>query len=444
MISTALSLPGGRFVVPGNRWDLVPETAPARQPDVSVIIPYYQSRPQLDLVLEALRLQDYPAERFEVIVADDGSPDPLILNSGPAGGSRIKVVRQPDQGFRAAAARNLGARVADGELLCFLDQDTVPEPDYLSRLTRLPALLPDALVVGRRRHADLRGWTPARLGAWLSGTGEPPQQFPAPAWLDDAYRGSGNLLDCDERSYRFIISAVMACSAGLFHELGGFDESFTSYGGEDWELAFRAWNAGAVLAHEPRAVAWHDGPDWAGRGDTAERELVKAEELRALARLIPGPERGEEPDAPLDLVVTWAGTAHLDDESLTSGVLDLLRSPINLGIYLDRDDADRPRMLPASVRGRVRVGPVPDDVLTRARHRVSLNGKGDRADSLGAVRDGLEGGAGRVRLQSSPVMGFSQRASRRAHRWNLDFPERDLVADLFGELTAPEPDPASS
>ncbi len=106
------------------------------------------------------------------------------------------------------------------------------------------------LAVGRRRHAD------------LSGDG---RELPEPAWLREAYAASRDLLDADGRSFRFVISAVMACRRELFEDLGGFDERFVGYGGEDWDLAYRAWNAGAVLVHEPAAVAWHDGPDWAGR-----------------------------------------------------------------------------------------------------------------------------------------------------------------------------------
>jgi hypothetical protein len=63
--------------------------------------------------------------------------------------------------------------------------------------------------------------------------------------------------------------------------VGGFDEQFRVYGGEDWEWAYRAWLAGAVLAHAGDAVAWHDGPDWAGRelADPARRERKDAETL---------------------------------------------------------------------------------------------------------------------------------------------------------------------
>ena len=51
----------------------------------------------------------------------------------------------------------------------------------------------------------------------------------------------------------------------MFDAAGGFDETFRSYGGEDWEWTYRAWLRGAVLAHAASAVAWHDGPDAGAR-----------------------------------------------------------------------------------------------------------------------------------------------------------------------------------
>ncbi|WP_431473879.1 glycosyltransferase family 2 protein [Ornithinimicrobium sp. W1665] len=63
------------------------------------------------------------------------------------------------------------------------------------------------------------------------------------------------------------------------------------YGGEDWELAWRAWLAGADLAHVPDAVAWHDGPDLKGReGEEAEQlARTKNAETTRLAPLLPHP-----------------------------------------------------------------------------------------------------------------------------------------------------------
>jgi GT2 family glycosyltransferase len=278
--------PYGRSVR-GNRWDEVAGLTPAEPPRVSVIVVHYQQQRELDRTLAALARQTHPAEALEVIVVDDGSPTPPDV---PAG---IRLLRQADEGFRAAAARNLGAQHATGDVLCFLDADTTPEPGYIERMARLPALLPETVTVGHRKHADLE-----RLGSTLDhrrpGGGEadaieavaPQVELDEPEWLLQEYARSGDLLRADQRSYRFVISAVVACSRWFFDEVGGFDETFSHYGGEDWEWAHRAWLEGGIFAHIPDAVAWHDGPDWAGR-DELDRRRAKNDETLQLSRLIP-------------------------------------------------------------------------------------------------------------------------------------------------------------
>lgn len=261
--------------VPGNRWDLVSHREPD-PPRVSVIVTHYAQPQELARTLAALQQQDHPADRLEIIVADDGSPESPVVPRG------VRLVRQDDRGFRAAAARNLGAAAATGEVLCFLDADTTPEPEYIRRMSRLPALLPDAVTVGRRRHADLSE-VPAGLPI---AEVAPPRELAEPEWLVEAYARSANLLHADDRSYRYVISAVAACSRAFFDEIGGFDESFSSYGGEDWEWAHRAWQAGGVLAHIPDAVAWHDGPDWAARDDR-DRAAEGNRQTQVLAAKIP-------------------------------------------------------------------------------------------------------------------------------------------------------------
>lgn len=284
--------------VVGNRWDELDGVHPETLPRVSVIVAHYDQPGELARTLHALAAQDYPRELLEIVVADDGSPGEVAV---PAG---VILVQQEDRGFRLAAARNLGVRASSGGVLCFLDADTVPEPGYVRELTRLPALLPEALTVGRRRHADFAGIAP-ETPVIDAATG---RELPEPAWLAKEYARSRDLRDADDRSYRFVVGAVMACSRRLFDEAGGFDESFTSYGGEDWEWAHRLWQAGAVLAHVPSAVAWHDGPEWAGR-DGSGMERANAQTLR-LASTIPATgsaPRGMWTDAP-DVVLRLRGT----------------------------------------------------------------------------------------------------------------------------------------
>ncbi|PRY70270.1 GT2 family glycosyltransferase [Glaciihabitans tibetensis] len=260
----------------GNRWDTLDGQWPRELPTVSVVIIHYDQQRQLDRTLASLAVQDYPRDLIEIIVVDDGT---LLVPTVPAG---VRLVRQEDRGFRAAAARNLGARQSSGAIICFLDADTAPEPQYVRESTRLPALAPDVVTVGHRRHADFSSSEAPDVSdaaKWA---------LPSPQWLDDAYRGSRNLLDSDNRSYRYIISAVLTCSRALFEETGGFDETFQDYGGEDWEWAHRAWLAGGLLAHVPTAVAWHDGPDWGSRElDDPDKRAAKNNEMLVLSRAIP-------------------------------------------------------------------------------------------------------------------------------------------------------------
>jgi GT2 family glycosyltransferase len=264
--------------VPGNDWSVFDGMVPAGHPLVSVIVVHYEQPDDLARTLRSLARQTY--QRLEIIVVDDGSAAPPAVPEG------VTLVRQPDLGFRAAAARNAGAARASGSVLCFLDADTAPEPGYIAALIRLPALRDDAVVVGRRRHArfGVDDLEPVE-------TSGPAAELPEPAWLRDAYADSGDLLRADHRTYRFVISAVLACSRSFFEATGGFDERFDRYGGEDWEWAHRAWTNGALVAHVPSAVAWHNGADAAGRGtDSAELTArMNHEALTLLDRIgVPG------------------------------------------------------------------------------------------------------------------------------------------------------------
>jgi GT2 family glycosyltransferase len=248
----------------------------------TVVVPFYEDQRCLDLVLAALELQTLAAGEFEVVVADDGSPHPPVTGERPYA---VRTLRQDDLGARPGTARNLGARAGTGQVLVFLDGDTVPEPAYLAEL--LDACDGRRLAVGRRRHADLSEVDVPALQSWLT-TGTPaPPELPAPAWLEHGYAASDDLRDSDLRSYRFVISAVMALPRELFLRVGGFAEELNRYGGEDWELARRCWLAGADFVHARRAVAWHDGPDFAGRpGDLA---AVKNAETLRIAGLLTDP-----------------------------------------------------------------------------------------------------------------------------------------------------------
>ncbi|BBY18492.1 glycosyltransferase [Mycolicibacterium litorale] len=400
-----IPLNDGRFTVPGNRWDLVAGST-GSDATVAVVIPYYNQQRELDRTLAALARQTYPAHLVQVVVADDGSARTPALPRSPLD---LRVVRQEDLGFRAAAARNLGAAATDAAVLCFLDADTVPEPDYLRAITRLPSRLPDALVVGRRRYADLDAAAP----------GTAPQPLPEPRWLADAYAATGDLLHLDHRSYRYVISSVMCCSADLFSDIGGFDGSFVGYGGEDWEFAHRALANGAVLHHAGDAVAWHHGPDWAGR-DVPGRAAVKNAEALALSRRITDPDarRTGLRYALPDVAVAVDSAGHTAS-SLARTISGFLGEDV--GVWIRGDAAEALLRAVGADDDRLRTGSVPDDVLRRCRFLITTQGRAElsRAGVASLLRTCSGEAVGAV-TSKAPGVAVTCRATwarNRVRRW---------------------------
>lgn len=97
---------------------------------VSVLVPARNAASTLPALLEALAAQSYPAE--EVIVAVDRSTD-RTAELAQAHGARVVAVPAPGG---PGVARNAAARIARGELLLFLDADTLPPPDWIERMVR--------------------------------------------------------------------------------------------------------------------------------------------------------------------------------------------------------------------------------------------------------------------------------------------------------------------
>lgn len=102
---------------------------PVRTPTISVIIPAHNEEAYLERTLSAIRRQNYGA--FEVLVIANGCNDRTV---GVARDhcDRLVVLSQKSLGI----ARNLGARLARGELLVFLDADTSLEPMALRRIAQ--------------------------------------------------------------------------------------------------------------------------------------------------------------------------------------------------------------------------------------------------------------------------------------------------------------------
>lgn len=104
--------------------------------EISVIIPVYNCPEGLRDTVESLIDQDYPKEKYEIIIADNGSNDDtftVVNNFIDRFPNLVQVVIE-DNIQSSYAARNKGIEASGGDILCFIDADMTVKPDYLSNI----------------------------------------------------------------------------------------------------------------------------------------------------------------------------------------------------------------------------------------------------------------------------------------------------------------------
>lgn len=208
-------------------------------PFISVIIPTYERAGQLSVCLGALEAQDYPRDRFEVLVVDDGSAP---SSEGSVGTIRhqpnVRLLKQLHSG--PAAARNYGATHAKGAFLAFTDDDCAPDPGWLRSLATCFLSCSDCAVGGRTINelANNRYSTVSQLV------------------VDYLYARWNS----DPDHMTFFASNNLALPAQSFHTVGGFDVGWIRAAGEDRDLCDRLISRGYRLVYAPDALVRHAHP----------------------------------------------------------------------------------------------------------------------------------------------------------------------------------------
>lgn len=196
-----------------------------RSPEASIVIPT-RNRCQLLLrTLERFEHQTTPKERFEVVVADDGSSDEtssLLKASGYSFTLRW-VTHEHRKG--AAGARNSGIGLASGRIIIFLDDDILVLPDFVARHLADHEHQPRRVVLGNILTHPEAGSSPLSR------------------YVDS--RGVHKLAAGERPPFRYFVAANSSVPRELLDAAGWFDEQLSEYGGEDLELGYRLSQAGA-------------------------------------------------------------------------------------------------------------------------------------------------------------------------------------------------------
>jgi len=199
----------------------------------SIVIATYNRSHDLQRCLDSLTLLQDSPYGFEVIVVDDGSKTPLdeIINTYK-NQLNIRLIRQENAG--CGAARNTGAKNAQGKFLVFTDDDCSHPPDWLEKLGDRFSQTPDAMIGGKTINKLVNN----------------PFSTASQLLMDYLFSYYNN-----EPNKAKYFNAI-ALPTEKFQAMGGFDITF-AMAGEDRDFCDRWLGHGYQMIYAPEVIIYH-------------------------------------------------------------------------------------------------------------------------------------------------------------------------------------------
>lgn len=237
---------------------------PSTHATFSVIIPTYGPAPYLCDAVRSALTQSHPVE--EIIVVDDGSPQPAVGVLGDLA-AEVRVIRIDHRGL--PAARNAGIAASRGSYIAFLDDDDLLEPRYVEAVATLAAARPDLAVITTDSWFLVDG---KRRGTFYEAN-----EFPVTDQRAEALR-------------RCFLTTKTTVRRQALAAVGGFDETASNIG-EDWDCWIRiALSGGAfgLIAVPLADYRMHPRQMSADRSASLSGRLVVMERARFAPGITPG------------------------------------------------------------------------------------------------------------------------------------------------------------
>ncbi|WP_426350483.1 glycosyltransferase [Alloiococcus sp. CFN-8] len=219
------------------------------EPNISFIIVNYNGRIHLKECFNTINALNYPKDKLEIIMVDNGSTDgsiEFVRKNFP----RVKILKnEKNLGF--AKPNNQGARIATGEYLALINNDMRISSDWLrDMLGTLEAAGDDSYAcVGSK----ILNWDGTKLD-FAGGA----VNFMGFGYQDDydlpIYKANEKYKT--DRDILFACGGALLIKKDVFLEVGGFDEDYFAYY-EDTDLGWRLWIMGYKVRFCAKAVCYH-------------------------------------------------------------------------------------------------------------------------------------------------------------------------------------------
>lgn len=237
-----------------------------RAPTVSIVIPTYNGLAHLVECLGSLCALNYPADRREIILVDNGSSDGSVDYVKESYPEVTVIQNESNMGF--AVPCNLGAERSQSEYVAFLNNDTRVHPEWLNELTRSidsPRGGLENLVCAAGKIVSWDGHVLDYDGGIMSFHGH------------GHHLGMGRPVSAGsshEQPTLFACAASMLIRRDVFFEVGGFDPDYFAYF-EDVDLGWRLWLFGFQVLYCPTAIVFHKGHGTAALSQAERKRLLE-------------------------------------------------------------------------------------------------------------------------------------------------------------------------
>jgi len=224
----------------------------------SIICPVYNNWPDTKQCLKSISDLDYPKDKLEVIIVDNGSLDGTIQNLIPSNGSSdlrsrqsqisklktktfsLKLIENKHNvGF--AKAINQGIKISQGEYLLIINNDVVLAKNYLLLLVDYLECHSDTGIIGGKIYYQ-----------------KPKNKLLFSGLKFNPWTGSINKLPRPNqiKETQWVQGCAMLIKKQVIDRIGLFDEDYF-YSFEDFDFCQRAHRAGFNIIYNPKAIAWH-------------------------------------------------------------------------------------------------------------------------------------------------------------------------------------------
>lgn len=203
-------------------------------PFVSVIVPAYNDESGIQLTLRSLQKQDYPTDRWEVIVVDNNSIDQtkakaLLFQD------KIAMLKVATEEKRSSyVARNKGIELAKGDILAFIDSDMTVGPDWIRK----------GVADIKHEQADYVG---CRVDIYTT--------FNPPTIWEVYNQRTGFRIKEYMEQHGFSVTGSLFVTKDVIEKVGPFDARLTS--GGDNEFGKRVRDAGFKMFYSDHNVMFH-------------------------------------------------------------------------------------------------------------------------------------------------------------------------------------------